>query len=101
MQTLNFRRFVLIAFGTLLASIASVSADQTVNTGISGGDGKELLANPRNEMDDQRTIVIHDEECAKKTKGKSKGKLKDGQADPAYEACVHGKLEKAKKKSDH
>jgi hypothetical protein len=99
MQTSNFRRFVLLAFGTLLLSIVSGSADETVNTGIPGGDGKDLMANPNGEMADQQTIVIHDEECAKKSKGK--GKLRDGKADPAYEACVHAKLEKAKKKSEH
>jgi hypothetical protein len=100
MHTLNFRHFTAFGFAALLLSAPPLLADQTVDTGIPGGDGKALLDSGKNPdaagVEGGGAILVHDQECAKKTKGGEK--LKDGKPNPAYEKCVHDKMEKAKKK---
>ncbi len=99
MQTPPTRSWILLSLTSLLLTIGAAAADQTVNTGIPGGDGKELLTNPRDPDQNGGAIVVRDEECAKKT---MKGpRLNNGQPNPAYEKCVKDKLEKAKKKGEH
>jgi hypothetical protein len=98
MQTLNLRRFALLASGALLFT-ASVLADQTVNTGIPGGDGKTLLESGKDPVPAPGgAILVRDTDCAKKAHG---DRLKSGKPNPAYTKCVHEKLEKAKKKGHH
>ncbi|MBS1961264.1 MAG: hypothetical protein JST04_03530 [Bdellovibrionales bacterium] len=92
----NLKRFSLASLFALTFVVAGGAfADQTINTGIPGGDGKDLLNDPKNPADRPAgALLVHDQECAKKTKS---GKLVAGQPNPAYEKCVHDKLEKAKK----
>jgi len=100
MRTLNFRHFTTFGLSAFLFAASPVLADQTVNTGIPGGDGKTLLDSGKEpgEVPDQNAILVHDRDCAKRTKGGEK--LKNGKPNPAYEKCVHDKIEKAKKKQD-
>jgi hypothetical protein len=93
-----------VLISILLTYTSGVSvADQVIKT-LPGGDGTEILANPKNPGESLDaghgggTIVV-DQECAQKTKKASKSKT--GKINPAYEACVKDKLEKAMKKGEH
>lgn len=88
---------LFISLLCFLGLVGSVSADSVVKT-FPGGDGKELLENPR-DPDSGGGALIRDEECAKSTmKGE---RLNTGEPNPEYARCVHDKLEKRKKKGDH
>ena len=89
----------LVLITALFLSAGLASADQVVNTDIPGGDGKEIMDNPRDPDQPTGAILVRDQECAKKT---MKGALlNNGQPNPEYEACVKAKVEKAKKKGKH
>lgn len=90
--------FGFLVSAAILLVAAPVSADEVLKTNIPGGDGKELMDNPR-DPDQPTGAIIRDEECAKKTtKGK---KLHSGIPNPKYEKCVQAKVEKAKKTGNH
>ena len=78
---------LLLALVSLVS--APVIADQVVQT-FPGGDGKDLLENPRS-GDNDGGAIIRDEECAKKFKN----------SQPDYARCVHDKLEKQRKRGEH
>lgn len=84
--------FLVLASAILLSF--PLAADEVLKTNIPGGDGKELMDNPR-DPDQPTGAIIRDDECAKKTmKGK---KLNSGKPNPEYEKCVQAKVEKVKK----
>lgn len=100
MRALDLRHFTALGLCAFLFAASPVPADQIVDTGIPGGDGKTLLDSGKDPgtagVEGGGAILVHDRECAKKTKGGEK--LKDGKPNPAYEKCVHDKMKKAKKK---
>jgi hypothetical protein len=90
----------LLSILVLLSSPAL--ADQVVQTGIPGGDGKALLEHSKPEDAWGHThgaILVHDRECSKKVNGEET--LQNGKPNPEYVRCVHEKVEKAKKTGEH